>query len=257
MNLDEVVELMRDSKPRMTLDVEFDVADSVVPATGVYWLKLIKPTGSSSTFGITLQGKLNIYLKKKKYPNSLKSIRNSDDTKVQRTTDGSLTVSAVLPGSVAHRTGSVQAGDRLLAINNSRVEVLTVDEALTVLQSEQVIRLKLHKSQSVDELPQQAPVVYTVELVRHGGPLGITISGTESPDDPITISGLTEGGLAERTGALHAGDRLLAINGRSLQGKLLSEAIEILQNSGDIVTLKIGKSSASKLIIIISNYINS
>jgi hypothetical protein len=56
MNLDEVVELMRDSKPRMTLDVEFDVADSVVPATGVYWLKLIKPTGSSSTFGITLQG---------------------------------------------------------------------------------------------------------------------------------------------------------------------------------------------------------
>jgi C-terminal processing protease CtpA/Prc len=76
--------------------------------------------------------------------------------------------------------------------------------------------------------------------------LGITISGTESPDDPITISGLTEGGLAERTGALHAGDRLLAINGRSLQGKLLSEAIEILQNSGDIVTLKIGKSNASK-----------
>lgn len=58
MNLDEVVELMRDSKPRMTLDVEFDVADSVVPATGVYWLKLIKPTGSSSSFGITLQGDL-------------------------------------------------------------------------------------------------------------------------------------------------------------------------------------------------------
>jgi hypothetical protein len=158
-----------------------------------------------------------------------------------------LAVSAVLPGSVAHRTGSVQAGDRLLAINNSRVEVLTIDEALSVLQSEQVIRLKLHKSQAVDELPEQAPVVYTVELIRHGGPLGITISGTESPDDPITISGLTEGGLAERTGALHAGDRLLAINGRSLQGKLLSEAIEILQNSGDIVTLKIGKSSASKL----------
>jgi len=51
-----------------------------------------------------------------------------------------------------------------------------------------------------------------------------------------------QGGLAERTGALHIGDRLLAINGRTLQGKLLSEAIEILQTSGDIVTLKIGKS---------------
>lgn len=54
------------------------------------------------------------------------------------------------------------------------------------------------------------------------------------------------GGLAERTGALHVGDRLLAINGRSLQGKLLSEAIEILQNSGDVVTLKIGKAITSK-----------
>lgn len=58
MNLDEVVELMRDSKPRMSLDVEFDVADSVVPASGLYWLKLVKPVGSSSTFGITLQGNL-------------------------------------------------------------------------------------------------------------------------------------------------------------------------------------------------------
>lgn len=173
----------------------------------------------------------------------------SDDTKVQRA-NGSLIVSAVLAGSVAHRTGSVQAGDRLLAINTNRIEILTIDEALSILQSEQIIRLKLHKSQqSIDELPAQAPIVYTVELVRHGGPLGITISGTESPDDPITISGLTEGGLAERTGAFHPGDRLMAINGRSLQGKLLSEAIDILQNSGDIVTLKIGKSSASKFLV--------
>jgi C-terminal processing protease CtpA/Prc len=54
--------------------------------------------------------------------------------------------------------------------------------------------------------------------------------------------------LAERTGALHIGDRLLAINGRTLQGKLLSEAIEILQTSGDIVTLKIGKSDTTSML---------
>lgn len=53
--------------------------------------------------------------------------------------------------------------------------------------------------------------------------------------------------MAERTGALHVGDRLLAINGRSLQGKLLSEAIEILQDSGDVVTLKIGKSNSKEV----------
>lgn len=44
----------------MTLDVEFDVADAVVPASGVYWLKLVKPGGSSSNFGIVLQGAITI-----------------------------------------------------------------------------------------------------------------------------------------------------------------------------------------------------
>ena len=41
-------------------------------------------------------------------------------------------------------------------------------------------------------------MTYTVELQRRGGPLGVTISGTEDPADPIIISGLTSGGLAER-----------------------------------------------------------
>ena len=49
-------------------------------------------------------------------------------------------------------------------------------------------------------MPDEASdcVVYTVELQRHGGPLGITISGTDDPEDPIVISELTPHGLAER-----------------------------------------------------------
>jgi len=57
---------------------------------------------------------------------------------------------------------------------------------------------------------------------------------------------LISGGLAEQTGALHVGDRLLAINGESLRGKPLSEAIALLQSSGDTVTLKISRNIASK-----------
>ncbi|CAL4182673.1 unnamed protein product, partial [Meganyctiphanes norvegica] len=63
----------------------------------------------------------------------------------------------------------------------------------------------------------------------------------EEPFDPIYIAGLASGGLADRTGAIHVGDRLLAINGSSLRGKPLSEAIAMLQNSGDTVTLKISR----------------
>ena len=44
-----------------------------------------------------------------------------------------------------------------------------------------------------------------------------------------------------RTGAIHIGDRVLAINGVSLKGKPLSEAIHLLQMAGETVTLKIKK----------------
>lgn len=49
-----------------------------------------------------------------------------------------------------------------------------------------------------DEQESSGAIIYTVELKRYGGPLGITISGTEEPFDPIIISSLTKGGLAER-----------------------------------------------------------
>lgn len=55
--------------------------------------------------------------------------------------------------------------------------------------------LSLH---AVDELEMSGSIIYTVELKRYNGPLGITISGTEEPFDPIVISGLTKKGLAER-----------------------------------------------------------
>lgn len=51
---------------------------------------------------------------------------------------------------------------------------------------------------AVDELEMSGSIIYTVELKRYNGPLGITISGTEEPFDPIVISDLTKKGLAER-----------------------------------------------------------
>lgn len=45
----------------------------------------------------------------------------------------------------------------------------------------------------------------------------------------------------KRTNAIHVGDLILAINNVSLKGKSLSEAIELLQNADDMVTLKISR----------------
>ncbi|XP_028809854.1 glutamate receptor-interacting protein 1 isoform X4 [Denticeps clupeoides] len=217
--LEEANQLLRDSSitSKVTLEVEFDVAESVIPSSGTFHVKLPKKPGVE--LGITI---------------SSPSSRKPGDA---------LIISDIKKGSVAHRTGTLELGDKLLAIDNIRLENCSMEDAVQILQQcEDLVKLKIRKDEdNSDEQETSGAIIYTVELKRYGGPLGITISGTEEPFDPIIISSLTKGGLAERTGAIHVGDRILAINNNSLKGKPLSEAIHLLQMAGESVTLKIKK----------------
>ncbi|KAF1372125.1 hypothetical protein PFLUV_G00261830 [Perca fluviatilis] len=217
--LEETNQLLRDSSitAQLILEIEFDVAESVIPSSGTFHVKLPKKPGVE--LGITISSPSN---------------RKPGDP---------LIISDIKKGSVAHRTGTLELGDKLLAIDNIRVENCSMEEAVQILQQcEELVKLKIRKDEdNSDEQEVSGSIIYTVELQRYGGPLGITISGTEEPFDPIIISSLSKGGLAERTGAIHVGDRILAINSSSLKGKPLSEAISLLQQAGETVTLKIKK----------------
>ncbi|XP_073802305.1 glutamate receptor-interacting protein 1 isoform X30 [Danio rerio] len=237
--LEETNQLLRDSSitSKVTLEIEFDVAESVIPSSGTFHVKLPKKPGVE--LGITI---------------SSPSSRKPGDA---------LIISDIKKGSVAHRTGTLELGDKLLAIDNIRLDNCSMEDAVQILQQcEDLVKLKIRKDEDnsgvlragsvdrnarvllacvADEQETSGAIIYTVELKRYGGPLGITISGTEEPFDPIIISSLTKGGLAERTGAIHIGDRILAINSNSLKGKPLSEAIHLLQMAGESVTLKIKK----------------
>ncbi|XP_004381594.1 glutamate receptor-interacting protein 1 isoform X1 [Trichechus manatus latirostris] len=216
---EEANQLLRDSSitNKVTLEIEFDVAESVIPSSGTFHVKL--PKKHSVELGITI---------------SSPSSRKPGDP---------LVISDIKKGSVAHRTGTLELGDKLLAIDNIRLDNCSMEDAVQILQQcEDLVKLKIRKDEdNSDEQESSGAIIYTVELKRYGGPLGITISGTEEPFDPIIISSLTKGGLAERTGAIHVGDRILAINSSSLKGKPLSEAIHLLQMAGETVTLKIKK----------------
>ncbi|XP_068525377.1 glutamate receptor-interacting protein 1 isoform X10 [Anas acuta] len=227
---DEANQLLRDSSitNKVTLEIEFDVAESVIPSSGTFHVKL--PKKHNVELGITI---------------SSPSSRKPGDP---------LVISDIKKGSVAHRTGTLELGDKLLAIDNIRLDNCSMEDAVQILQHcEDLVKLKIRKDEDnsetnciplafiTDEQESSGAIIYTVELKRYGGPLGITISGTEEPFDPIIISSLTKGGLAERTGAIHIGDRILAINSSSLKGKPLSEAIHLLQMAGETVTLKIKK----------------
>ncbi|XP_047406522.1 glutamate receptor-interacting protein 1 isoform X4 [Sciurus carolinensis] len=216
---EEANQLLRDSSitNKVTLEIEFDVAESVIPSSGTFHVKL--PKKHNVELGITI---------------SSPSSRKPGDP---------LVISDIKKGSVAHRTGTLELGDKLLAIDNIRLDNCSMEDAVQILQQcEDLVKLKIRKDEdNSDEQESSGAIIYTVELKRYGGPLGITISGTEEPFDPIIISSLTKGGLAERTGAIHIGDRILAINSSSLKGKPLSEAIHLLQMAGETVTLKIKK----------------
>ncbi|GLV42893.1 Glutamate receptor interacting protein [Carabus blaptoides fortunei] len=204
---------------RLIVQTEFDVADTVVPASGVFTVKLAK---SGPDLGITITASKTI-------------------------PDDPFLISDIRRGSAAHRTGTLHIGDHVLAIDNRQLDHVGLDAAFEMVQNSQsdIVTLRIQKGDEMERqtavAEQPEEIVYTVELNRRGGPLGITVSGSEDRSEPIVLSALTQGGLAEKTGALHVGDRILAINGETLEKRPLSDAIRLLQTSGDKVQLKIAR----------------
>uniref|UniRef100_A0A8C9G537 Glutamate receptor interacting protein 2 n=1 Tax=Pavo cristatus TaxID=9049 RepID=A0A8C9G537_PAVCR len=172
--MEEANQLLRDAAltNKVVLEIEFDVAESVIPSSGTFHVKLPKKRGVE--LGITISS-------------------------ASRKPGEPLIISDIKKGSVAHRTGTLEPGDKLLAIDNIRLDNCSMEDAVQILrQCEDLVKLKIRKDEdNSDEQETTGAIIYTVELKRYGGPLGITISGTEEPFDPIVISGLTKRGRAK------------------------------------------------------------
>lgn len=118
---------------------------------------------------------------------------------------------------------------------------------------------QLHHQHTAHKRPPPAPaatvtrqLVFTVRLdaPAGGGPLGITLSGSEDQQKPILISALLEDGCAFSTGQISVGDCLLAINGDSVQDVPLSRATKLLQqgigSGAAVVELKLSRNIAGE-----------
>lgn len=196
------------------IKVEFNITDFVVPTSGEFTVKLLK--NDYRSLGITI----------------------TDDG------NGQVCISEIVPGSIAHRSGTLKISDTLLAVNNKSLSDCTRQEASNILQEAgDVVTLRVRTSNTaIDDYENEDDLVqYTVELYKKGEPLGITITGSEDSRLPISIQELSPGGLADRTGAIHVGDRLLAINGADLSEAPLSTAIAQLQNTDDRVVITVSR----------------
>nr|XP_020143857.1 MAGUK p55 subfamily member 4 isoform X3 [Microcebus murinus] len=89
-----------------------------------------------------------------------------------------------------------------------------------------------------DNIPESEEAMRIVCLVKNHQPLGATIKRHEMTGD-ILVARVIHGGLAERSGLLYAGDKLVEVNGVSVEGLDPEQVIHILAMSRDTIMFKV------------------
>uniref|UniRef100_A0A8C6GKV1 Tyrosine-protein phosphatase non-receptor type 13 n=1 Tax=Mus spicilegus TaxID=10103 RepID=A0A8C6GKV1_MUSSI len=92
--------------------------------------------------------------------------------------------------------------------------------------------------------PPKPGDTFEVELAKTDGSLGISVTGgvnTSVRHGGIYVKAIIPKGAAESDGRIHKGDRVLAVNGVSLEGATHKQAVETLRNTGQVVHLLLEK----------------
>ncbi|XP_052400914.1 multiple PDZ domain protein-like [Carassius gibelio] len=165
----------------------------------------------------------------------------------------------------AAHAGLLQLGARVISINGTSTERLSVTEASTLLRnSSGAVTLQVmpsgcadgaskdrsslvHSSLGLSEnynthSHQSPPQFQTITLVRGSAGLGFSIVGgfgSSHGDLPIYVKNIFPKGAAVEDGRLRRGDQLLTVNGQSLEGVTHSEAVELLRQTSGTVTLQV------------------
>nr|XP_040145117.1 inaD-like protein [Ictidomys tridecemlineatus] len=181
--------------------------------------------------------------------------------------DGHHYISSIVPGGPVDMLNLLQLEDELLEVNGvqlygkSRREAVSflkevpppftlvccrrlfddeasVDEPMTTetLLPEMEVENRIDVSPEDEddgELALWSPEVKIVELVKDHKGLGFSILDYQDPLDPtrsvIVIRSLVADGVAERSGELLPGDRLVSVNDYCLDNTTLAEAVEVLK----------------------------
>ncbi|XP_074155144.1 MAGUK p55 subfamily member 4 isoform X2 [Sminthopsis crassicaudata] len=89
-----------------------------------------------------------------------------------------------------------------------------------------------------DDIPENEEALRIVCLVKNKQPLGATIKRHEVTGD-IMVARIIHGGLADKSGLLYAGDKLVEVNGISVEGLEPEQVIHILAMSHGTIMFKV------------------
>ncbi|XKL59691.1 hypothetical protein PGB90_000707 [Kerria lacca] len=169
---------------------------------------------------------------------------------VGRKNGNGIFISDIVPGGAAGVDGRLMKGDQILSVMGQDLKNATQEEAAAVLKlatgkvSIKLGRLKARPSPSTSDnesLTSESDTLACRSVVLKRGSKGFGFSivggyGSLHGNIPIYVKSVFEDACKN---VLHTGDQIIAVDGIKLQGRTHQEAVLILKNADNIVTLKI------------------
>uniref|UniRef100_A0A7M5XCZ7 Multiple PDZ domain protein n=1 Tax=Clytia hemisphaerica TaxID=252671 RepID=A0A7M5XCZ7_9CNID len=161
-------------------------------------------------------------------------------------------VRSIVPNGVADRDGRLKHGDHILQINEENLFGMSNDLVAGIIRRagnevKIVISRDMVGPEPNEERPEQLSVdTFEVQLQKNARGLGITIygyvgDGRSRNEKGIFIQRIAEGSAAAQDGRLRPDDQIIEVDGHSLNGMNNNEAINMLRNTGNIVTLVVAR----------------
>ncbi|TMS00991.1 Membrane-associated guanylate kinase, WW and PDZ domain-containing protein 3 [Larimichthys crocea] len=160
-------------------------------------------------------------------------------------------------GSPAARSGQVQPGDQLEAVEGRPVGALQHRDLAQILRrAGNTLRLSVtprHHSEGADldldsrlikgprGRPKDESRFYSVDLERGPTGFGFSLRGGSEYNMGLYVLGLMEGGPAQRSTKIQVSDQLVEINGDSTSGMTHSQAVEQIRRGGHRIHLVLKK----------------
>ncbi|CAL8069789.1 unnamed protein product [Calicophoron daubneyi] len=180
-------------------------------------------------------------------------------------------IGSLVPGGAAQLSGVVRTGDRLISINGTRVvgakhrEVVQLLDKAAYTVGQVTLGLQRQKL-TLDDQPKGGdtynPMRDAVEVVvprsQKGDGFGFFITNLHPKGSALDsnnpnrsklegeyIAQLVPGSKAERLGLLSVGDRILAVNKKSILGLRHEQVVRLIRESGNNIVLTIVPSSTA------------
>ncbi|CAF4027581.1 unnamed protein product, partial [Rotaria sordida] len=179
--------------------------------------------------------------------------------------DYGIFITNIIPGGIADKNGRLKVGDRLMHVQSLKTgydlqfveHKHAVESIRRACDESQTITLLVghptdypgvsdvtiqptngHRSPIQNEEQGDFPLERRVLLRRGQTGFGFNIVGGDG-EEGIYISFIQAGGIADKSGELHKGDRILSVNNIDFRGATHEDAATVLKNCGDTADLHV------------------